>query len=132
MHGVQGLPPVLNRFPPLHHRPERRCGRSIAPGDRQIRGGHAVISQTHRISTALAVALATGAVAPAGASAMLPAPDPPPPHHRTIVLVRADSGFDWGDAGIGAAGALGLSMLAAGGIIVVTRRRPSGPTGAMS
>jgi hypothetical protein len=89
-----------------------------------------VISQNHRISKALVVAMATGAVAPAGASAMLPAPDPLPP--RPVVIVRDRSGFDWGDAGIGAAGALGLSILAAGGIVIVTRRDPHGPTGATS
>ena len=94
-----------------------------------------MIRYNHRISEALAVALATGAVAPAGASAMLPAPDPAPPAHATSVeLVRVSdhSAFDWGDAGIGAAGALGLSMLAAGGIVVITRRRTHGPTGATS
>jgi apolipoprotein N-acyltransferase len=94
-----------------------------------------VIRYNHRISKALAVALATGAVAPAGASAMLPPPDPPQPAHSTtveLVRVSGHSGFDWGDAGIGAAGALGLSMLAAGGIVVVTRRRTHGPTGATS
>jgi hypothetical protein len=32
-------------------------------------------------------------------------------------------GFDWGDAGIGAAGALGLFSLAAGSALVVTGRR---------
>ena len=82
--------------------------------------------QNHRIRTAVAVALATGAFAPAGASAMLPRPDPPPPKP-----VRVSSGFDWGDAGIGAAGALGLSMIA-GGIVLVSRRGPHGPTGATS
>ena len=83
----------------------------------------------HRISKALAVLLTTGAVAPAGASAMLPTPDFPP--HRPAPIPD-HSGFDWADAGIGAAGALSLSVLAAGGIVIVTRRRPHGPTGATS
>jgi hypothetical protein len=87
-----------------------------------------VIHQNHRIRTAVAVALAAGAVAPAGASAMLPRPDPVPPPKP--VPVHVSSGFDWGDAGIGAAGALGLSIIAAGGIVFLGRRGPHGPTGA--
>jgi hypothetical protein len=41
------------------------------------------------------------------------------------VVVNATSGnggFDWADAGIGAAGGLGLSMLAVGGVLVAQRR----------
>jgi hypothetical protein len=42
----------------------------------------------------------------------------------TIVRVSTPSGgFDWGDAGIGATGALGLSMLGVGGALAVSRRR---------
>jgi hypothetical protein len=94
-----------------------------------------VIRQNHRISKALAVALATGAIAPAGASAMLPPPDFPQSANQTpvqLVRVSDPSGFHWGDAGIGAAGALGLSMLAAGGVVLITRRRTHGPTSATS
>jgi hypothetical protein len=45
--------------------------------------------------------------------------------YRTPVVVetRSSSGFDWGDAGIGAGGMLGLVAIAAGGTFVVTRRR---------
>lgn len=94
-----------------------------------------MIRQNHRISKALAVALATGAIAPAGASAMTPTRDfPQSANPQSVELVRVSdhSGFDWGDAGIGAAGALGLSMLAAGGVVMVTRRRTHGPTSATS
>jgi hypothetical protein len=35
----------------------------------------------------------------------------------------ADSGLDWGDAGIGAGAMLGLILLAAGGILAVMHRR---------
>jgi hypothetical protein len=41
-------------------------------------------------------------------------------------VVRAhvpQSGFDWGDAGIGAAGGLALSMIAVGGAFAVSQRR---------
>jgi hypothetical protein len=34
------------------------------------------------------------------------------------------TGFDWGDAGIGAAGGLALAMLGLGGGLVITHRRP--------
>ena len=42
------------------------------------------------------------------------------------VIVRVSSakgGFDWGDAGIGAAGALGLSLVALAGGLAVSQRR---------
>jgi len=35
----------------------------------------------------------------------------------------SSSGFDWGDAGIGAAGTLAVIAIAAGGTVLVTRRR---------
>ena len=41
----------------------------------------------------------------------------------TIIRVTAPGGFDWGDAGIGAAGAIGLCMLALGLVLVVSQRR---------
>jgi hypothetical protein len=34
-----------------------------------------------------------------------------------------NSGFDWGDAGIGAAGGIGIAMLAAGGGLLAVRMR---------
>ena len=40
-----------------------------------------------------------------------------------VVQVRSSSGFDWGDAGIGAGGMLALVAIAAGGSLVVARRR---------
>ncbi|MFL5856388.1 MAG: hypothetical protein ACJ77L_06535 [Solirubrobacteraceae bacterium] len=45
--------------------------------------------------------------------------------YRTPIVVemRSSSGFDWGDAGIGAGGMLGLVAIAAGGTFVVTHRR---------
>jgi hypothetical protein len=45
--------------------------------------------------------------------------------YRTPIVVetRSSSGFDWGDAGIGAGGMLGLVAVAAGGTFVFTRRR---------
>jgi hypothetical protein len=42
----------------------------------------------------------------------------------TVVRVFVPSGgFDWGDAGIGAAAGLAVSLVAAGGALAVSRRR---------
>jgi hypothetical protein len=40
-----------------------------------------------------------------------------------VVTVAAPGGFDWIDAGIGAAFVLGLSLIGAGALLVVQRRR---------
>jgi hypothetical protein len=48
-----------------------------------------------------------------------------PQHVAAIVRVQMpQTGFDWGDAGIGAAGGLTLAMLGLGGGLVIARRRP--------
>jgi hypothetical protein len=41
-----------------------------------------------------------------------------------VRIETAESGFDWGDAGIGAAGGVALAMLAVGGALAVSQRRP--------
>jgi hypothetical protein len=114
----------------------------IAHRDRQPKEA-AAMTTTHRISTGavLALALATGAAPvsarpfdlnPNGsyvpvvaaahgqatrASGSLSAPP-------TIVRVTArNTGFDWGDAGIGAAGGLALSMIGLGGTLAVSQHR---------
>ncbi len=78
---------------------------------------------SRRVKATVAAALALCATAPAAASAKLPPPDPPP-SNDPVVFVQASprSGFDWGDAGIGAAGGVGLAMLAAGGLVFAQRR----------
>jgi len=76
----------------------------------------------HRLKTTAATALALSAIAAPAASAKIPPPDPiPPKPGRTIVYVN--SGFDWGDAGIGAAGGLALAMLGVGGGLAISQRR---------
>lgn len=40
-----------------------------------------------------------------------------------VASPSAHSGLDWGDAGIGAGSMLGLTLLAAGGVLAVTNRR---------
>jgi hypothetical protein len=99
--------------------------------------------RNHPIRTALAVTLALGAVAPAAVSARpinAIGPGAPPAHDlragaktsslagtpappRRVVNASAPRAFDWGDAGIGAAGGLGLSMIVLGGGLVVTGTR---------
>ena len=45
----------------------------------------------------------------------------------TVVKLSSDSGFDWGDAGIGAGGILAVVALAGGGLVLVSRRRTTHP-----
>ena len=45
---------------------------------------------------------------------------------QPIVRIQTpQSGFDWGDAGIGAAGGVAFAMLCLGGALFVSQRRPS-------
>jgi hypothetical protein len=102
--------------------------------------------RNHSIKTTLALTLALGAIAPTAASARpidtvahgaRPSQDlraqaktsslagtPAPP--QRIVTVSAPRGFDWGDAGIGAAGGLAIGMIALGGGLVITGSRRHG------
>lgn len=41
-----------------------------------------------------------------------------------VRITTPPNGFDWGDAGIGAAGGLALAMIGVGGALVVSQRRP--------
>jgi hypothetical protein len=100
--------------------------------------------RNHPITKTLAFSLALGAIAPAAAQARLafdagaPAPKPAqdlralaktsslagtPAPPRQVVTAPAPRGFDWGDAAIGAAGGLGLSMVAVGGSLAVAGKR---------
>ena len=46
---------------------------------------------------------------------------------QAVVRIQTPpSGFDWGDAAIGAAGGLALSLIAVGGALVVSQRRGRG------
>ncbi len=44
----------------------------------------------------------------------------------TVVHVTEASGFDWGDAAIGAAGGIAIVALLVGGGVMLTQRRPGG------
>jgi hypothetical protein len=93
----------------------------------------------HCFKTTAAAALALSAIAaPAAAAHPLP-PDPvyhPPKPGPTIVRVSTPTsrGFDWGDAGIGAAGGLALATLGIGGGLAIAqgRERRSGTSAAVA
>jgi hypothetical protein len=80
-----------------------------------------------QIKTAAALALALGTIAPAAATArMIPGDPPKSSSSQATPIVRViapQTGFDWGDAGIGAAGGFALSMLGLGGALTVSQRR---------
>ena len=93
----------------------------------------------HPLRTALALSLAAGALAPAAAQARFdytggaPAPDvraqAPTSSLAGTTSPQVESpppqGFDWGDAGIGAAGGVGLALVAVGGSFVLSGKRRS-------
>ena len=86
----------------------------------------------HQIKTTLALALVLDTIAPAQASARFELNRPqsgttPSQPAVQIVRVSTPGGFDWGDAGIGAAGALGLSTLAIGSGLVIGAKRHRTP-----
>jgi hypothetical protein len=85
-----------------------------------------------RARTAVTLAIAAGAaVAAPSAGAHVADLHLPPaathaPHATTRVVEVRSGGFDWGDAGLGAAGMLSLLGVGAGAVLVVTRRgRPT-------
>jgi hypothetical protein len=98
----------------------------------------------HRITSSLAVTLALtlGVATPAALANSLQqsyGPAGRPNQEKRINTDRSESaaptivrisspngGFDWGDAGIGAAGGFALSMIAIGGALVVSQNRTRG------
>lgn len=89
-----------------------------------------MIRSTRRTKQALAGMLTLGALLPATASARpnrngsVRTTEMPIPVQ--IVRVSTQGGFDWGDAGIGAAGGVGLAMLVLGGSRGLSGRRSRG------
>jgi hypothetical protein len=86
----------------------------------------------HHLKTSIAVVLALSAIAPPAATAQRPLADPPScsacsynvvgqptstspaSTPSAIVRVSSNSGFDWADAGVGAAGVLAIVLVALG------------------
>jgi hypothetical protein len=89
------------------------------------------------IKKTAALALTFGAIAPAAAFAKPIGPDPnsftatPAPATQIVRVTTPSSGFDWGDAGIGAAGGLALALFGVGGALAISSqrrtRRPASP-----
>jgi hypothetical protein len=89
---------------------------------------------THPLKTAAVVTLTLAAIVPAAASAK-PVDQGPngasytSPTTTVVRVIAPTNGFDWADAGIGAAGGLALSMLGIGAALVLpTHRRTRRPT----
>ena len=80
------------------------------------------MSSIKRLTTTLM--LAGAVVAPAASAAPASGPINVNPDPVTVVQApaSASTGFDWGDAGIGAGGALVIAMLAAGGVATLRHR----------
>lgn len=83
----------------------------------------------HHLKKTTALVLALGAIVPATATARPIGPDPSGatfamPQAPVVRITAPASGFDWGDAGIGAAGGLALALLGVGGGLVISHQRP--------
>ena len=90
-----------------------------------------------RTRSAVALAVAAGAAVAAPSAGARPADlqppatvaagraTPPAPHAATRIVEVRTSGFDWGDAGLGAAGMLSLLGVGAGALVVTRRSRPT-------
>ena len=82
------------------------------------------------VKKATALALTLGAIVPAAVAAKPVGPDPAPftaPTTPIVHITTPNSGFDWTDAGIGAAGGLAITMLGVGGALVLSQRRAHHP-----
>jgi hypothetical protein len=81
------------------------------------------MSSRRSFTTALVLVVALGAM---GAPAAVGEPHARALERPTIVRVDGRSGFDWADAGVGAAGGFALSVVALGLVLLVSARsRPS-------
>lgn len=91
----------------------------------------------HHFKKAGALAVVVGTILPAAAGAKPVGPDPSGasftiPSTPVVRITTPASGFDWGDAGIGAAGGLALATLGLGGGLVLSNHRPRRRTSELS
>lgn len=105
---LSGAPPILPRVPASE---QAAINRAQAGEAQALSNG---LPPTARYSSAELNAYAT-AVHP------LVAPTP--------TVKTPGGGFDWGDAGIGAAGGLAISLLGIGGALAISQRRTRRPRG---
>jgi hypothetical protein len=99
------------------------------------------MTTTHRITTTAAVILSLAAAGaptatattttanqpPAGTydrpdKSMIPITTPGSAPQAVVRIETPPSGFDWADAGIGAAGGLAIAMIGLGGALVISQR----------
>lgn len=69
------------------------------------------------------LALAMAIAPPTALSASSPITTTQPSPQVLVRVTAPNDGFDWGDAGVGAAGGVGLSMLGVAGALTVSQRR---------
>ena len=97
-----------------------------------------MLSNPH-VKTAAALAVALAAISPSRSHSQTnrqPTRTTTTPSQATPIVrvIAPQNGFDWGDAGIGAAGGLALSMLGVGAALAISQRRtrdlnsPAAPT----
>lgn len=86
------------------------------------------MTTNHRTATSALLVLSLAAAgAPAASARPARAEGPVAAKPAPAVVVRVTSpstGFDWGDAGIGAAGGIALAMVGLGGALAVSQNRP--------
>src|SRR5262249_24917304 len=111
------------------HDPWYAYGVPLTPS-RQLDARHQVLIQNLRAQSAKQTAptLTTDTLAPVGGSERTPAvrfvtDTLAPGGGGTTTVVSTKDGFDWGDAGIGAAGAIGALLLASAAGVAMRRSR---------
>jgi hypothetical protein len=80
------------------------------------------MSSIKTLTTALVVAGAIGAPAASAVPASEPISVSPDPPTAVQAPTPASTGFDWGDAGIGAGGAIAVALLGLGGVATLRHR----------
>ena len=82
-----------------------------------------------KTTTAIAILAAAAIAAPTAGARPADSADPAAPDATPRAVTRTvevpPSGFDWADAGLGAAGTLSLLAIGAGGVAVARRGRPT-------
>ena len=77
------------------------------------------------LTAVLALTLACGVI---GTPTAVAGPREKGPTRPTIVRVSDRSGFDWADAGVGAAGGVAVSVLGVGVVLLLSERQHSHPS----
>ena len=81
------------------------------------------MSSTDRAASRFGIAAATAIAALCPAVARAVAPPTKPRHDPQPLVVRVDdSGFHWGDAGIGVAAGFGAALLLSGSFVLISQR----------